>query len=291
MLYLMMYEYGERLDDEFIVIFCNTGKERNETLDFVHEVETKWNVKIVWLEYDRILASKIPSDIFPTKLRNKNLKKSADAGEETHWFKIVDYESASRKGEPFDKLLNWMSSLPNVVSRGCSMQLKIRTAMRYLFSTGLKQYESFIGIRHDEKHRAIQILGNCDKFEHPKFPLCEQEIDEAKVLEFWKINAFDLKLRSYEGNCDLCFLKAKWKRILLVRENPDMVNWWKAWEAKKSAGGEVRNGRFFRLGEPYEKIEELAHEKTLFDLVVDTTEKDIPCSCAEKAFEKGSKEL
>lgn len=271
--------------EEYVTIFCNTGKEMPETLDFVHEVETRWNVPIVWVEYSRKLASEIPAGIFPTPRRNANLARDAANGEKTHWYKIVTYETASRKGEPFDELLEWMTALPNVVSRGCSMQLKIRTAMRYLFSTGLKEYASIIGIRKDESHRSVQILANCDSFEHPQFPLIGWGVDESEVTRFWSENCFDLRLKSYQGNCDLCFLKSKWKRVKLVKENPELLGWWKGWEQKKSANGETRNGKHFRLSEPYELIERLANEKELFDEPI-SNEPDIPCSCAERAFDK-----
>ena len=39
---------------ELIFIFANTGKERIETLDFINECETRWNLNCVWLEYDLV---------------------------------------------------------------------------------------------------------------------------------------------------------------------------------------------------------------------------------------------
>ena len=32
------------------VVFCNTGKEMEETLEFVRDCSINWNVPIVWLE-------------------------------------------------------------------------------------------------------------------------------------------------------------------------------------------------------------------------------------------------
>lgn len=104
--------------DEFTVCFCNTGKERNETLDFVHEVETRWQVPIVWLEYKRFPASTIPAEVFPTELRRKNHLAIGDGL--THWFRIVNYETASRSGQPFDDFLSSSTALPTAVGRGCS---------------------------------------------------------------------------------------------------------------------------------------------------------------------------
>lgn len=272
-------------DGKWIVVFCNTGKERLETFHFVHEVETRWSVPVVWLEYHRTEAFNIPANVFPTERRNLNLAKAAASGETTHWFRQVNYKTASRNGEPFDELLEWMTVLPNVVSRGCSMQLKIRTAMRYIFSLGFKEYAPIIGIRKDEENRATQILASCDSFEHPRFPLIEMGVDESQVLDFWRHNEFDLKLKSYEGNCDLCFLKAKWKRILLAKDNPGMIDWWKNWERKKAHG--TGNGKYFRLGEPYADIEWIANnkpEQPELCFVGSRSDDDIPCSCAERAF-------
>jgi 3'-phosphoadenosine 5'-phosphosulfate sulfotransferase (PAPS reductase)/FAD synthetase len=285
---LMLKRQLENIPDyrqTWLTIFCNTGREMPQTLDFVHEMESRWGVPITWLEYHRVPAYSIPAGIFPTPRRNLNLAKAAASGEDTHWFKQVDYDTASRNGEPFDELLNWMTVLPNVVTRGCSMQLKIRTAMRYLFSMGLKEYISNIGIRIDEAHRATQILSNCDPFEHPEFPLIRNGVSLEEVTGFWQQNDFDLQLKSYQGNCDLCFLKAKWKRVLMAQQNPDKLQWWLDWESKKALKSNGR-GINFRLGEPYILIEKLAaspSEKILAQIVAET-EPDIACTCAEKAF-------
>lgn len=278
----LMFKYPD-YRSRFITIFCNTGKEMPATLNFVHDCEVKWRVPIIWLEYARTPATPTIAEMFPTKKRIANVLAQAIAMETTHWFKIVNYKTASRDGKPFDDLLKWMTVLPNVVSRGCSMQLKIRTAMRYLFSLGLKQYASIIGIRNDERHRATQILANCDSFEHPQFPLCDWNKTESDVLAFWRVNDFDLRLESYKGNCDLCFLKSKAKRVRIAKEHPELIGWWKAWEAKKANAGENRNGKYFRLNEPYELIEKLSQERDLFDQT--SSEPDIPCSCAERGFD------
>lgn len=280
MLKRLLDEAGPNRD--FIVIFCNTGKERNETLDFVHECEVRWGVEIIWLEYHRVLASEIPAGVFPTERRNSNLAKQAASGETTHWFKRVNYETASRNGEPFDEMLEWATALPNVVSRICSVQLKMRTASRFIFASGIGEYSPLIGIRKDEEHRATQILASCEVFEHPMFPLLSWHISEKQVMSFWRKSEFDLNLQSYEGNCDLCFLKAKWKRIKLVQDHPEMIEWWKGWEAKKEA---TKNGKLFRLDESYADLEQIAkHAKDQSEFCFVGQSEDIPCSCAEKGF-------
>lgn len=276
----MLLKMYPNLRQDFLICFGNTGKEIPQTLDFLHEMETRWQLPLVWLEYTRVTAASIPAGIFPTEQRNKNLAKAAAAGEETHWFKIVNYETADRKGTPFDELNEWASVLPNQGARMCSVQLKIRTVMRYLFSLGLKEYAPIIGIRKDEEHRVTQILASADNFEHCQFPLVKWGITVRDVMTYWKGNDFDLQLESYEGNCDLCFLKKLSKRVAMARKYPDRVAWWAGWEARKQCEG---NGKYFRLGEPMSLLPKLAAERELF--TTPENEIDLPCSCAERGFE------
>tara|TARA_Y100000592_G_scaffold3838_1_gene5545 strand:+ start:411 stop:758 length:348 start_codon:yes stop_codon:yes gene_type:complete len=90
MLYKILEANGN-LPDRVRVAFANTGREMPETLDFVQQCSDRWGVKIDWLEYDR-----------------KNGKVS---------FKKVNHNSAARNGEPFDKLINFRQTLPNIAWR------------------------------------------------------------------------------------------------------------------------------------------------------------------------------
>jgi 3'-phosphoadenosine 5'-phosphosulfate sulfotransferase (PAPS reductase)/FAD synthetase len=263
-------------------IFCNTGKEMPQTLDFVRDMEEKWGIVVTWLEYCRVPAPQIPKGVFPTKRRNDNLERAVQNGEKYHWFKEVTHRTASRNGTPFNDLLEWSSVLPNPTGRICSVQLKMRTAFRYLCSLGVSQYEPLIGIRKDEDHRAIQIQSSADIFETPRFPLVEWNVCVDEVNSFWKNNDFDLQLDSMYGNCDLCFLKAKWKRLKLIRENPTMAEWWKGWENKKSKTAK-NGGGVFRLGQSYSDLQDIALGPQQIDLF-SNNDHDIACSCAEKGF-------
>ena len=74
------------LPDDIYVVFANTGKEMPETLDFVKDCADKWEIKITWLELDV----------------DYNLEK-----EKRLFYKQVNYETASRNGEPFSKLIKY----------------------------------------------------------------------------------------------------------------------------------------------------------------------------------------
>lgn len=263
---------------QFVTCFENTGKERDETLDFLHEIETRWDVPLVWLEYDRVPATKEIASLYPHQKSKKTVLDQAQNGETTHWFKVVSYQTAHRNlqpNSPFDKLLGWASVLPNVQVRLCSAQLKTRTAMRYLYSGGIINIAPFIGIRADEQHRAVEIIAAAPKRERPQFPLIKLEITERNVNDFWSNSDFDLQLKQHEGNCDLCFLKAYWKRVSIAREHPEFIGWWEGWEKTK---GHL-DVPAFRMGEPYSRIRQDAEhpELPMFG-------NDIGCSCMEGAF-------
>lgn len=75
--------------DEYIFAFGNTGKERPETLNFLRQLEVYYGIDLVWLEYRRVPASKIPSGIFPTKRRNQNLARKVELGESNRIFRCT----------------------------------------------------------------------------------------------------------------------------------------------------------------------------------------------------------
>ena len=45
MLYHILEHYDDRLPEESAVLFCNTGKECPETLDFVRQCAAAWNAQ------------------------------------------------------------------------------------------------------------------------------------------------------------------------------------------------------------------------------------------------------
>ncbi len=276
---------GNAARDSFTVLFCNTGKEKDETLDFVHQVETRWGVPVKWLEYTRVPATPEIAAFYPHARSKDTVLKQYEQGLTTHWFKVCDYETARRRDEkntPFDELLSWAKVLPNLRNRMCSVQMKVRTMMRYLFSNGVYEWTDHIGIRADEADRALEIRANCPSYRHTAFPLIDARITEPDVLGYWAAQDFDLRLESYQGNCDLCFLKKKWKRIKVAREEPEALEWWLAQERAFAAKPHITgDGKVFRKGQPYEAIR-IAAEHPSFDFGGDDPE--IPCGCADKGF-------
>jgi 3'-phosphoadenosine 5'-phosphosulfate sulfotransferase (PAPS reductase)/FAD synthetase len=198
------------LPDRAQVTFQNTGREMTETLDFVQEVGPRWGVHITWLEY----------------------RPSAP------WFEIVSHNSASRNGEPFDALIDKKQYLPNQQTRFCTIELKIRTAKRYLVSLGWKRWVNATGIRADEPHRLNKPPPK-DRWTTWN-PLADAGVSRHDVARFWGAQPFDLRLPNvggncWLGNCDGCFLKSEAHVAALAREFPDRAAWWEAAEARIGA--------------------------------------------------------
>ena len=95
MLWLHLEENGGQLADGTVVLFANTGKEREETLQFVDDLTTYWGVPITWLEY-----------------RYHPERRGRRRGEFKNDYQVVGFDTASRDGKPFDDLILGHRYLP-----------------------------------------------------------------------------------------------------------------------------------------------------------------------------------
>jgi 3'-phosphoadenosine 5'-phosphosulfate sulfotransferase (PAPS reductase)/FAD synthetase len=189
-----------------IYVFLNTGKEVEKTLQFVNKCDKEWNLGVIYLE---------------ALINNEKGKGTT--------YKIVDFETASRNGEPFEAMLK-KYPLPTNFASNCTRELKQRPIDAYL-RDNFKDYEliKVIGIRADEAHRK-SIHAEKEKI---IYPLCDEIPFNSKMIRmFWDNQSFDLGLKDYEGNCDLCFKKSLKKRLTIIKENPESAKWWLEMENK-----------------------------------------------------------
>lgn len=210
MLKMLLDQHNGELSTDYIVTFQNTGKEDEGTLKFINDCSEKWGVKIHWLEY----------------FRDDNGKVSA---------KEVDFETASRNGEPFEHLIfGWKNPyLPNQDHRICTIELKVRTVKRWMVSQGHKQWRHAVGIRADEQHRTSKKE---DPRIKPFYPLIETPTYLKNIKEFWRKSNFDLELSNPAmGNCTGCFLKSEKTRAWICKNNPEDRDWWIDMEEKANA--------------------------------------------------------
>ncbi len=256
MLWLIVLAFGGKLPPGVRIVFCNTGKERPETLDFVRDCAAHFGVEIIWLEY------------------------RWEPGR--HYFVQVDYATASRRGEPFELVIQARGFLPNPVMRFCTAELKIRTTNRYVRQAlGWETYHNAIGLRADEpkrvekmrRKRSIRIdatlLGekkvltrapDLPPGETPLFPLYEAGLKVQDVMNFWAAQPFDLALRQDEGNCDLCFLKGANKLLRIMEDRPDLSAWWAEMETRVQHRDRPETERFRADRPKYADLLKMAQE-------------------------------
>ena len=210
MLKQILNAHGGTLPDDVHVCFANTGKEREETLRFVHECATRWAVRVRWIENRHAGRGSKPSDRFEE----------------------VGYNSASRNGEPFAALIQKKQYLPNPAMRYCTTELKVRPMKHFMLAQGHSHWANIIGLRGDEMHRVFKALAVNDlkkeRF-HAVMPMATKAagmVRQADVQAFWRAQPFDLGIHSADGNCDLCFLKLRQSRMRRIRQEPSSADWW-----------------------------------------------------------------
>ncbi|MCL2160704.1 MAG: phosphoadenosine phosphosulfate reductase family protein [Betaproteobacteria bacterium] len=258
MLYRILEAHDGKLPDDIHVVFANTGKEMPETLDFVQECSQRWNVSITWVEY-------------------------ADHNDPQLRWKIVDYASASRHGEPFAAMIGRRKMLPNPVMRMCTGHLKVRPKKLYVQQVlGWTEWDVAIGFRADELHRVAR-LSKPHKEPYERFaPLARAGITAVDVSAFWQAQPFDLQLpnhngKTMHGNCDLCFLKGAGQIMSLIRECPSRAKWWMEQESRiTTTGGQ---GHLFRKDRPsYADMFRIVEEQDEFPGFDDFAVMDCACT-------------
>lgn len=268
MLALFLLAHDGQLPPDTLVMFANTGKEEEATLRFVRDMSTHWGVPITWIEY-----------------------RPTEPG-----FAIVDFDTASRNGEPFEAMVRKERFLPSPVQRICTSRLKVRVMHRYFKTLGWHDdedgWDRLVGIRADEHRRVAKIRARGTSIETTKegvrIPLADAGVQLADVHEFWKTQPFQLELytdsrgRTLGGNCDLCYLKPAAQILSLIREKPERAVWWAHMESVAQAEFvEKRSGdgwRFRNDRPSYQQMLDYAgQQRDMFD----PDEEAIACFCGD----------
>ena len=199
----LIQEHPKYKDYNKLFVYANTGKELEPTLEFIDKCDKEFNLNLVWLEDDVVHE------------KQKGTK-----------YTITNFNDAKRKGEPFTEVVK-KYGLPSKLYRHCTRELKEVPIAKYAKDILGKDYVTAIGIRADEKHR----LGSDPK---KVYPLAEIGVDEQIVRNFWDRQSFDLELKDYEGNCDLCFLKSVRKKITILEQDVSIADYWSNLEQEYS---------------------------------------------------------
>lgn len=220
MLWRILQAHGGTLPEDVHVCFANTGKEREETLRFVHECSVRWGVRVRWLEW-------------------RSRLKSVPVAER---FEEVSFNSAARNGGPLSAIIASKKTTPNAFRRFCTEHAKVQVLADFMEAQGHSAWTNVVGLRADEVRRVAKQDAKNEAGELPwqsVMPLFQAGIRSDDVWRFWLAGnadpkalteplpqGFDLGLYPYEGNCDACFLKAMAVLIHIEREKPGALRWW-----------------------------------------------------------------
>lgn len=229
--------------DEVRTVFANTGQENEETLEFVHRCDHEFGLNVTWIEA-------VPS-----------------RGRDGAGYRVVDFVSASRHGEPFEDAIK-LYGIPNTSFPQCSRELKTRPIKKWAKATGWPSgtFDNAVGIRVDE----IDRMSPTAKQDRVLYPLVGRfPHTKTAVNEFWSRQAFRLNLKGYQGNCKWCWKKSLRKHLTIISENPEAYDFPERMEALYADAGAGQGGRvFFREKMSTKDLRRLA-ASTKFEPVTD----------------------
>jgi len=194
---------------DIAITFANTGCEHENTLKFVDQCDKHFGWGVVWVE----AVINQEKGIGPKH-------------------RIVDYETASRYGEPFEDAIKKLGLCGPPNWFWCTRDLK-EVPMRHYLRNALgwknKEYWTAIGIRADEIDRVSE-----KRLEHKfVYPLVDAGWAKEDVKSECASWPFDLELSGeHWGNCTWCWKKSMRKLATLAQEDESVFDFPAAMEEK-----------------------------------------------------------
>ncbi len=118
--------------------------------------------------------------------------------------------------------------LPNAGQRWCTADMKSKVLDRYCkHQLGITSYTNYIGMRYDEPTRVDSIFRLNDSQNNIWYdcPAHWLKLTKLDVSHLWLQQPVDLGLingvnvfRDFIGNCTLCHLKAKIKKLYIIQQ-------------------------------------------------------------------------
>lgn len=204
-------------DYKKIFVFCNTGMERPETINFLKNIEKYWEMPLIKIEgvYSKDLGTGIK-------------------------YKIVDYDNLNMNALPFSEMIEHKNKgifdgLPNQNAPYCSENLKTIPAKKLCDDIfGVNNYKIAIGFRKEDMPKRIS-WAEIKEQKQKIFPLLtdfETPISQLDLNKLWKKEKFKLELHGKFGNCELCWKKSDNNLIENIIFGTRFIDWFKNEEEK-----------------------------------------------------------
>jgi hypothetical protein len=213
-------------------IFANTGEEHERTLEFVNQCDNAFGLNLIWVEADV----------------------QKEKGQSTK-HKIVNFETASRKGEPLKAIVEkfgvFNKSYPH-----CNRESKLQPIQSWKKENDWLDCFNAVGIRADEIDR------RSSKAEENKiiYPLMDMyPVSKKMIADWWDKQPFKLGLPEHYGNCKTCWKKSDRKLKTIALEHPEWFNFYRNLEdiGSKQKHYEYRGKSATRMFREYRSVEDL----------------------------------
>lgn len=179
-------------DFEKLYVFCNTGMERPETIEFLSNIVEYWNIPLVMIEG-------VYSNDRGVGVRHK----------------VVDFDNLDMKGRVFSEMIAHLNKIkwtgvPNPAIPYCSSYLKVHPSHSFAKEIfGTTKYYKAIGYRKEDMPKRIswaEIKEDTNRF-YPLITDFKSPISQYDLNDFFNKEDFKLKIHSALGNCRYCWKK------------------------------------------------------------------------------------
>lgn len=207
---------------EKLFVFCNTGLERPETIQFLKDQIKYWDLPLFLIE-----------GVY-SKKKGIGVKS-----------KIVDFETMDMTGKPFSEAIEQLNKnewcgVPNEAIPYCSEYLKKRVSEHFAKNVFLTtKFNSAIGFRREDMPKRVtwkEVRMNKKKI----FPLLTDfgnAVDQFELNRFFEKEPFKLQIHSRLGNCVYCQKKSDRNLIEAIqfdlrKQNFKYIDWYRVHEKK-----------------------------------------------------------
>ena len=229
---------------EILYVFCNSGQERPETIQFLKDMIYYWDLQ---LHITEGVYSQVPGIGVKSKL--------------------VDFDTMDMKGNVYSQAIQQMNKyewkgVPNQAIPYCSDYIKTRPAHHFakqIFKT--TKYIKALGYRKEDMPKRItmaELRSDSSKIA-PLITDFAQPIGKYDLTHYFKKQPFQLSIPSDLGNCELCWKKSERNLIKVIQYGTRFIDWHDQHE-------KLYNNKFFRNNLSIHDLVKMAESGTQLEL-------------------------